>query len=75
MDRLADLISSKKSTDSVLTCGKDVYAQITASFPKGLLDNSGRIVYKGLLVKLDESKEAGYVEISRDREVRRLPAL
>jgi hypothetical protein len=64
MDRLAGLIASRKSADMILTVGKDVYAQITASFPAGLLDNGGRLVYKGLLVKLDESKEAGYAEIS-----------
>jgi hypothetical protein len=63
MDRLAALIASRKSTDSTLAVGKDVYAQITASFPPGLLDNGGRLVYKGLLVKLDESKEAGYAEL------------
>lgn len=64
MDRLASLISSKKSTDTILACGKAVYTQITSSFPVGMLQFGGKIVYNGLEVRLDESKEAGYVEIS-----------
>lgn len=63
MDRLTALISSKKSTDTILTCGKDVYEQIAASYPK-CMQNCGTMVYHGLEVRLDESKEVGYAEIS-----------
>ena len=60
---LADLIASKTDSHTLLTCGKVIYDQITASYPKCMRDQ-GTMVYHGLEVKLDESKEAGYVEIS-----------
>lgn len=64
MDRLAELISSKKSTDTILTCGKEIYTSIVSGIPRKILFDGGKIVYNGLEVRLDESKEAGYVEIS-----------
>lgn len=64
MDRLAALISSKKSTDTILTCGKDVYESLMHGIPAKLFQDGGKLVHRGLEVRLDESKEAGYVEIS-----------
>lgn len=64
MDRLNEVLCYRRSTDTTLIVGKDIYAYITASLPAVVLQTGGKIVYKGLEVRLDKSKEAGYVEIS-----------
>lgn len=63
MDRLADLIVSKKSTHSILTCGKVIYDQITASYPKCMRDY-GPMFYHGLEVRPDESMGGDCAKIS-----------
>jgi len=63
-EKLTSLISAKKPTDSILTCGKDIYHQIMGIYPKGMLDAGGTMVYHGLEVRLDESKPVDYVSVS-----------